>query len=174
MKKILSIMTACTGIIFYSCSSNGGGMSDTAKKNLASAQAIVKMFETGDWSKTGDYIAADGVEHAGMEGKEIKGLDGIKANFAKMNSMMKDFKNEVIKELADDDYVFQWMKETSTMKMDGMGMKAGSTNTMNAIEVSKFKDGKITDHWSFIDWNDMMKMMPPQNNMTTGTDSTQH
>jgi hypothetical protein len=76
--------------------------------------------------------------------------------------MMGGFKNEVVKEIADDDYVFQWMKETMTMKEDGMGMKAGETHTMSAIEVTKFnKDSKATDHWSFVEWGDVMKMMPP-------------
>lgn len=163
MKKLLVIFSAGFILLLSSCSDKkeAGGMSDRAKKNLEACNAVNKMFEAGDWSKAGDYIAADGIDHAGMNG-DIKGLDSIKANFDKMGAMMGNFKNEVVKEMADDDYVFQWMKETMTMKVDAMGMKAGSTHTMNAIEVSKFnKDGKASDHWSFIDWNDMMKMMPP-------------
>jgi predicted SnoaL-like aldol condensation-catalyzing enzyme len=164
MKKLLIILAA--GFIgLSSCNSKkegGGGMSDRAKKNIEACNAINKMFEAGDWSKAGDYIAADGIDHASMDGHDIVGIDNIKANFDKMGTMMGGFKNELVKELADDDYVFQWMKETMTMKVDGMGMKAGTTHTMNAIEVSKFnKDSKGTEHWTFVDWNDMMKMMPP-------------
>lgn len=158
MKKIVSVASAIITCYLLSCSSNTGGMSDTAKKNLETARAIDKMFESGDWSKIGDYIATDAVDHAGMTG-DVKGLDSIKASFAKMATMSGDMKNEMVKELADDDYVFQWMKESSTMKVDWMRMKAGSRNTFSAIEVSKFKDGKVTEHWSFTDWNDMMKMM---------------
>ena len=169
MKKLLVIFSAGFILLLSSCSDKkeAGGMSDRAKKNLEACNAINKMFEAGDWSKIGDYIAADGIDHAGMNG-DIKGLDAIKANFDQMGKMMGNFKNELVKEMADDDYVFQWMKETMTMKTDGMGMKAGETHTMNAIEVSKFnKDGKATDHWSFIDWNDVMKMMPPPATMDT-------
>ena len=176
MKKLLVIFSAGFILLLSSCSDKkeAGGMSDSAKKNLEACNAINKMFEAGDWSKAGDYIATDGVDHAGMNG-DIKGLDSIKANFDKMGAMMGSFKNEVVKEMADDDYVFQWMKETMTMKVDAMGMKAGSTHTMSAIEVSKFnKDGKSTDHWSFIDWNDMMKMMPPMDNMTAPMDTAKH
>jgi predicted SnoaL-like aldol condensation-catalyzing enzyme len=162
MKKLFIILSAGFMCLLSSCNSKkeAGGMSDKAKKNLEASHAIAKMFESGDWSKLGDYIAADGIDHAGMKG-DVVGLDSIKAAFAEMGKMMGDFKNETVKEIADDDYVFQWMKETSTMKVDAMGMKAGSTNTMNAIEVSRFKDGKSVEHWSFVDWNDMMKMMPP-------------
>jgi predicted ester cyclase len=137
-------------------------MSDKAKKNLASAQAIVKMFESGDFSKVGDYIANDAVDHTGMNG-ETKGLDNIKAEFNSMGQTMSDMKNDAVKEVADDDYVFQWVKESWTQKKDEMGMKAGSKNSFDVIEVSKFNaDSKVTDHWSFINANDMMKMMPQQ------------
>src|SRR5450432_233368 len=162
MKKFLFILSA--GAVFFLVSCKGkdsGGMSDTAKKNLDASHAISKMFETGDYSKVGDYIAADAVDHAGMNG-DVKGLDSIKSEFASMSKMMSNMKNEVVKELADDDYVMSWMKESGKMTVDGMGMKAGQDFSMDAIEVSKFKDGKTTEHWSFISWGDMMKMMPKQ------------
>jgi predicted ester cyclase len=173
MKKLLIIFSAGFTCLLFSCNSKkegGDGMSDKAKKNLDASRAISKMFESGDWSKIGDYIATDAVDHAGMNG-DVKGLDSIKAEFARMGGMMKDMKNDVVKELADDDYVMSWMKETSTMKVDFMGMKAGSTNTFDAIEVSKFKDGKSIEHWGFISWGDMMKMMPPP---PAPVDTTKH
>ncbi|HET9823924.1 MAG TPA: nuclear transport factor 2 family protein, partial [Chitinophagaceae bacterium] len=99
------------------------------------------------------------VDHSGPRG-EVKGLDSIKAEFREFGSSMSNMKNEVVKELADDDYAFQWMKETWTVAKNEMGMKAGTKMNTDAIEVSKFNsDGKVTDHWSFISSNDMMRMM---------------
>ena len=177
MKKLLFAFAFGTSCFLFSCQPNGG-MSATAKKNLESAQAVAKMFESGDFSKVGDYIAADAVDHAGMNG-DVKGLDSIKASFGQMSGMMTDIKNEIVKEVADDEYTFQWMKQSSTMKMDAMGMKAGSKNTFDAIEVSKFKDGKIAEHWSFLNFTDMPKMMSAMSNMNMGTmdmkmDTTKH
>ena len=180
MKNLVLIASLVTACFFISCNGGkSGGMSDKAKKNLESATAIAKMFETGDFSKLGDYVAADGVDHSGMKG-EVKGVDSMKAAYAQMMTMMGDMKNKTVKELADDDYVFQWMEETATAKVDDpmTGMKAGSTNTFNAIEVSKFNsDGKATDHWSFISWGDMMKMMPKppmDNGMMNKMDTTKN
>ena len=68
---------------------------------------------------------------------------------------------EVIKELADDEYVMSWLRFTGTLKMDMMGMKAGDKFDISAIEVAKFKDGKVVEHWSFMQPSDMMKMIPP-------------
>ena len=159
MKKYLLILATGFACLFTSCKGKKeGGTSDKAKKNLETAQAITKMFETGDMSKAGDYIATDAVDHTGMNG-DVVGLDSIKASFAMFMKMMSDMKNEAVRELADDDYVFQWMKESWTMKVDAMGMKAGEKGNMDAIEVSKFKDGKVSDHWAFISYTDMMKMM---------------
>ncbi len=167
MRKIFVFISAGALLLLSSCNSNSGGMSDKAKKNLAAAQAVAKMFESGDYSKVGDYIANDCIEHSDMG--DIKGLDSIKAEFAKYSKTMSEMKNEVVKELADDDYVSQWLNESGKMNVDEMSLKAGQAYTFAAIEVSKFNaDGKVTEHWTFMNPADIMKMMaPPQGNMGT-------
>jgi hypothetical protein len=169
MKKLLiPSMAVFLGCFFISCNNAGtGGMSDKAKKNLDNSKAIAAMFEKGDFSKVGDYIADDAVDHAGPNG-EIKGIDKIKAQFAMFGSMMTDAKNEEVKNLADDDYVFMWMKQSWTATKDDpmMHLKAGEKGHMETIEVTKHNaDSKITDHWSFVSMDEMMKMMPQQGNM---------
>jgi SnoaL-like protein len=171
MKKHSVPLVFVLSVLVISCN-NHSGVSDRARKNLETATAIAKMFESHDWDKVGDYIAPDAVDHSGPRG-EVKGLDNIKAEFQEFGNTMSDMKNEVVKELADDDYAFQWMKESWTLTKDDMGMKAGSKMSMDAIEVSKFNaDGKLTDHWSFISVNDMMKMMPQGNMGNMGTDTS--
>jgi predicted SnoaL-like aldol condensation-catalyzing enzyme len=159
MKQLFLLVCTVGCFALFSCSSNDGGMSSKAKKNLDNARAIAKSFETKDISKLDDYIAADAVDHASPTG-ETKGLDNIKKMFQQMQGTMTNSKMEVVKELADDDYVCQWMKESWTQTQESMGMKPGDYS-FNVIEVSKFNaDSKVTEHWSFMDVNDMMKMMP--------------
>jgi predicted ester cyclase len=162
MKKLFFAPVALLGIFCISCSNNSGGLSDTAKKNLEANHAIQKMFETKDFSKIGDYIAQDGVDHSGPTG-DVKGVANIKAEIEKMAAMTSDDKSEIIKELADDEYVMSYARYTGTCKMAGMGYKVGDKVDMSTIELSKFKDGKATEHWSFASMADMMKMMgtPP-------------
>ncbi|MER3497620.1 MAG: hypothetical protein C4308_02745 [Chitinophagaceae bacterium] len=157
MKKMLfPLLIICFAM---GCNNKKTGTSEKGKKNLESANAVAKMFETGDISKMDDYFAKDVVDHAGMNG-DVVGIDSLKASFKIYQSMMKDAKNETAKELADDDYTFQWFKESWTATKDEMGMKAGEKMSMNVVEVSRFNsDGKITEHWSFLDVRDMMKMM---------------
>jgi predicted ester cyclase len=62
-----------------------------------------------------------------------------------------------VKDLADNEYVFSWMRFTGTSN-GSMGMPAGPYD-MKSIEVARFKDGKIVEHWTFMDMQDVMKMM---------------
>ena len=170
MKKLLiPSIVFFFGCFFISCNSaTTGGMSEKAKKNLDNSKAIAAMFEKGDFSKVGDYIADDAVDHTGPTG-EVKGLEAMKAQFAMFGATMTDAKNESVKDLADDDYVFMWMKQSWTAAKDDpmMHMKAGDKGNMVSIEVTKHNaDSKITDHWSFISMDDMMKMMPQAGNMS--------
>ena len=173
MKKLILIASVAFASFIISCNNNGGGMSAKAKKNLETNNAIMKMFETGDVSKIGDYIAADAVDHSGPNG-EVKGLDNIKAMFQNFMSSMSDTKVEVVKELADDDYVMSWIKQTWTAKTDDpmMNLKAGQQGSMEGVDVSKYNsDGKAVEHWGFISMAEMMKMMqqPQMNNMGADT-----
>lgn len=162
MKKLLFILSAGSFLFFTSCNDkkDTGGITVKAKKNLDANEAIMKMFETSDWSKIGDYIATDAVDHAGPKG-DIKGLDSLKAYFTNMGKMMTNMKNDIIKTLADDEYVMTWVKGSATAKEDipEWGMKAGQSHTSNSVEVSKFIEGKVVEHWSFVDANEMMQMM---------------
>jgi predicted ester cyclase len=156
MRKQAFLFIIIASCVYISC--NSGGMSGTAKKNLEVNQAIMKAYEAGDFSKMGDYIATDAVDHAGESG-DIKGLENIIAEMKRYKSMMKDTRTEIIREMADNEYVITWAKFSGTLTADGMGMKAGDKMNTSSVDVAKFKDGKATEHWTFMDSAEMMKMM---------------
>ena len=169
MKKSAFIFLAFITYCLISCNDGNKGTSDKAQKNLDNSKAIAKMFEGGDFSKIGDHIAEDGVDHASPRG-DVKGLDSLKALFNQYAGMMSDSKSEVVKGFADDDYSMLWLKQSWTAKVDDpmMGLKAGERGTGESIEVCRHNaDGKIAEHWSFMSVNDMMKMM--QKNMPMDT-----
>ena len=179
MKKLPFILI--TGCLFFivSCSSKkeDGGMSATTKKNLEASHGITKCFDSKDFSKLGDFIAEDCIDHSGENG-EIKGLANMKTEYAKMLDGFENSKTEIIKELADDEYVMTWQRYSGTLKTDNMGMKAGDKYVTSAIEVSKFKDGKAVEHWTMMEPAEVMKMMgtppppPMENKMEPAKDST--
>jgi hypothetical protein len=81
-----------------------------------------------------------------------------------VHQIAKDMKMETVHELGDDQYVFSWMHFTGTSTG---GMMPPGPYDMHAIEVSKFRDGKVVEHWEFDDPAEMMKMMSqmPANKM---------
>lgn len=159
MKKLLFVISAGFFCFLISCNDKEeGGMSAAAKKNLDAQHGVINCFNTNDFSKLGDYIAEDAVDHAGEQG-DIKGLANMKAEFEKMSAGNDNAKTETIKELADDEYVMSWLHFTGTLKTDQMGMKAGDKYDMKAIELARFKDGKAVEHWTFMEPRDMMNMM---------------
>ena len=102
------------------------------------------------------------------------GRDSLKAGIIKMHEWDKTMKMEVVKELADKDYVFSWIKTSGTSNGD-MGMPKGPY-TMNSIEVTRFKDSKAVEHWGFMEIRDAIRMMsgmgaaaPAEKKMATDT-----
>ena len=163
MKKIFITAVAAV-LLISSCTNNDTTAtkeSGLREKNLAAVKVIDKAFETGDTTGIDSVIAADFVDHS--DRGDVKGADSIKTMVKFVHEHMKDMKTEKLHELADDDYVMSWMRWTGTSK-DVPGMPDGPYD-MHAIEVTKFKDGKITEHWTYMDPREMMKMMAPQGNM---------
>jgi len=107
----------------------------------------------------GDYISVDAIDHSGEHG-DVKGLDSIKAGLAPIHKMAaNDLKLVVIKELADSEYVFQWLRATGTAATAEMGAPVGSKFELPIVNVTRFKDKKVTEHWEFMQPGDVMKMM---------------
>jgi ketosteroid isomerase-like protein len=168
MKKYLPLFIVVISSCCISCNNQQAGPSAATQKNLDAMHAVTQAFDTKDFSKIGDYIAADAVDHAGENG-DIKGIDSIKAQFVKWTAEMDNGKTVVIKELADDEYVMSWVNDSGTYKTDGMGHKAGDTFSVQAIEVAKFKDGKVTEHWTMMSPTEVMKMMGTMSTPTMPT-----
>ena len=176
MKKFLFIVSAALLAFFSSCSNNTGANSE-GEKNISVVHAVNDAIESGDVSKLDQYIAADGIDHAGEHG-DIKGLDSIKAYLKKLHDEYPDMKLEEVQEAANGDYVFSLTRFTGTNVVPSMGAPAGTHFDMSSVQVIKFKDGKAVEHWEYMTMADMMKMMPGSNmgmeNMGAKMDTTKH
>ena len=159
MQKILIAIAAL--VCFASCNNPSTTESTTAKsddkaqKNLAAAQTIAKAFETGNTASLDSVVSDDFLDHTDRGDK--KGRDSLKAMVTWLHSNMKDMKMEIMREVADDEYVFQWMRYTGSSN-GAMGMPAGPYD-MHVMEISKYADGKAVEHWAYMDMGEMMKMM---------------
>ena len=148
--------------------------------NKANAEKIHKAIETGDVSGLDSIIDKDFVDHSGPNG-DIKGIDSLKAYFVMMHSHVPDLKITAIANATDGDYNFDYNRMTGTTNSEFMGLPSGYKFDMTGVDVLKIKDGKVVDHWSYADPNEMMKMMgemkkdttmPSKNTMDNNMDSS--
>jgi len=162
MKKQLIALSAFL-ILLASCEVKKTDTTDNEamEKNLVATTEINKAIQSGDVSKLDQYIASDAVDHASPVG-DVRGIDSIKSMLGRIHTMSTNMKMENIKTVADGDYVFQWMRLTGTTTTVDMGMPAGSNYDINAVQVTKFTNGKLVEHWEFMQPADMAKMMEPQ------------
>ena len=156
MKKLISLF-GLTCIFLAGCNDQSSGPSATAQKNLDATKNIRQAIAGKDMAKLGDYIAVDCIDHSGDHG-DLKGLDSIKAQIQVWRAMA-DEKTDIIKELADDDYVMSWQHHTGKYLTTGYGHKPGDVFDLQEMEVIRFKDGKAIEHWSMMPPADVMKMM---------------
>ena len=167
MKKILFVLSAAPFLLLTACNNSSPVSSDAtaensqAQKNLDGFHVVSKAFETGDVNSIDSVVADDFVDHT--DHGDVKGKDSLKAMITMMHTNMKDMKQETVKELADNDYVFSWIHYSGTGN-GAMGMPNGPFEA-NAIEAVKIRDGKAVEHWTFMDPRDMMKMMQSMGHM---------
>jgi predicted SnoaL-like aldol condensation-catalyzing enzyme len=158
MKKIF-LLVAGTSLLVASCTTKSGD--DATAKNLEVARKVSNAFTTGDTTGIRDVVADDFVDH-GMRGETNRDSLMLMIRMAKEANM----KMETVRELADGDYVYQWIRFSGIS--DGKEMPAGPFD-FTEIEAIRFKDGKCVEHWAFMEPRDMMKMMPAPPSMDTTT-----
>jgi predicted ester cyclase len=168
MKKLFFIAAVVMLCFFISCKDEGtssttssSGTTSTADSNLEKNRRVIKAIETGDSVTIRSLIADDAIDHQGGPQGELKGVDNITHWLTDMHNHMKDFKMETIADAANGDYVFTFGTFKGTCTDGSMGMPAGTVMDEKVVDVVKVKDGKMVEHWGFLDAAAMMKNMPP-------------
>jgi len=110
------------------------------------------------------------VSHIHTDRGDMKGIDSLKAAVKWIQENMKDMKMELRREWADNEYVSSWMRFTGNNTTAMPGFPAGPYD-WNTIELSRYEEGKLIEHWGFMDIQSVMKMMQPSG-MSTVTDSS--
>jgi predicted ester cyclase len=160
MNKLLSITSVAIFLLLASCTSTKQDcVSETTKKNIAAMHGIFNCFNTGDFSKLGDYVDEDCIDHSSGGKEDIRGLAQMKANYEQWMQMVANSKTTIKVEMANDEYVISWVSFAMTMKIDVATKKIGEKFEKSDIEILRFKDGKAVEHWTFIDARDLNKVL---------------
>ena len=177
MKKFFCLACVCMFLLLSSCTdstktSTGTTGTSQADDNLAKNRKVYSAIETGDAATLDSLIASDAVDHQGPNGTDIKGTDSVKHMLAEIHNHLKDAKFEVLEAATNDDYIFTLVRMSGTAADSAWGMKPGTKMDEKSVDVVKIKDGKMVEHWGFMDPAVMMKQMsemPPMDKRMDGT-----
>ncbi len=158
------IMTTGMLLFLVACKDDDNHDDHDAKtsKNPLGARIIYDAIETGDVSKVDSILAKDAVDHSPMG--DVKGSDSIKAVLADIHNHFKDLKLDIIAEVPGEEYGFTLVNFKGTCTDSSHGMPPGTKIDSRAVDVVRFKDSKVVEHWQYMDPAEMMKMahkMPP-------------
>ncbi|MCB0792748.1 MAG: ester cyclase [Flavobacteriales bacterium] len=143
---------------------------DSAAKAMVAAQEetfrkIFEMFNTGNTEGIEDLVAADFVDHQQPPEITTTGIQGARDVIAYFRSVMPDLHQEMIRTATNGDisFVHYHMSGTFTGPMGEMPPNGKKMDVMG-VDVVRFADGKMVEHWGYIEEMKMMQqlgMMPP-------------
>lgn len=177
MKKFFLPLATILAFTIFACNNPGSPSVDTTSKNSSSDstlqqnleknRSVYKAIENGDSATIKSLISDDAVDHQGPNGHELKG-DEIVHMLTDMHNHVKGLSFDIVTDAARGDYVFTMLNVKGTATDNTMGMKPGSSMDSKQVDVIKIKDGKMVEHWGFLDWQDVMKMGQPPMMDSTG------
>jgi predicted ester cyclase len=176
MKQISLAIAVMATVVLSSCnnSETSSTMASDSKdstgnsmdqQNLEKNRSMYTAIQKGDSATIRSMIADDAVDHQSPNGQEVKGVDSITHMLSDIHNHVKDMKFDVVADAIKGDYIFAMVDMKGTATDNTMGMPAGSKMDGKTVDVVKVKDGKMVEHWGFMDWQDVMKMssQPPMN-----------
>jgi ketosteroid isomerase-like protein len=167
MKQFLFAMAAMAVI---SCNDTKvAGSNDASGKNAENMKAVYHAFETGDVSKIGDIMADDVTDHnANPDNSDVKGRDSVLKMISQFHTYFDNLKMEPMHDATSPDGVYHYttVRFTGKAKANPLGIPEGTDMDDQIVDVVKFKDGKATDHWGYLSWNDFNEIMMAHQPMT--------
>ena len=123
---------------------------DRPHDNAAAFRALLEQgFGRGDLSVVDALVSEDCLEH--QFGIDPANRDGVKAAIQFLHRLAPDFSTHVEALCADGDLVWGRMTSRGTHMGPGLGPPTGRPFEVTVIDVCRFQDGRIVEHWGVAD-----------------------
>lgn len=121
----------------------------SVEKNMEMFRIVVEEgFNKGNLAALDAIFAADYQEHQfGLRPT----LDGMKQDINFLRTAFPDFHLAIEDMIASEDEVWARMTGTGTNHGPFMGPPTGKAIKVTVVDVLRFKDGKVSDHWGVPD-----------------------
>ncbi len=110
---------------------------------------IAEGFSGGDTAVVDDVCADGYVEH--QDGIEPSDREGLKGAIGFLHALAPDLQVSVEDAVVSGDKVWARLKGTGTHSGRVLGGPTGRTFEITVMDVCRFRDGKIVEHWGVAD-----------------------
>lgn len=125
------------------------GATDEAQNEAAFRRLIEEGFSGGNSAVVDELFAEDFVEH--QNGIEPPDREGVKLAIGFLHRAFPDLRVLVEDLTADGDRVWARLRGRGTHLGEGFGEPTGRTVTLDIMDVCRFHDGLIAEHWGVPD-----------------------
>ena len=116
-------------------------------------------MNTGNYGLFRDVVASDCVDHDPAPG-QVPGPDGYRSFFTEMRRAFPDMKVELAALVADEEAIAFAYTLTGTQDGPLMGIApTGKKVKIRGLQLSKFRDGKMTERWGSSDQLGMLQQI---------------
>jgi steroid delta-isomerase-like uncharacterized protein len=118
-----------------------------------------EVFRRRNVGAIDELLADDFVEHNPAPGKSTD-RQGAKALIGQVLAAFPDLELEVEREIAEGDTVATALRFTGTHRAEFAGIPAtGRRVTVAVNEMTRFRDGRCTEHWGVVDMVGLMAQL---------------
>lgn len=126
------------------------GPNDEEVRNEAAFRLLIQEgFGRGDTTVVDELFAEDFVEH--QAGIEPADRQGVKVAIAYLHQAFPDLQLSVEDLTAVGDRVWARLRGTGTHQGEGLGEPTGRTIAIDVMDLCRFRDGVIVEHWGVPD-----------------------
>jgi len=120
---------------------------------------VNKIMDSGDLDQLDAYIKTDVIDHQLDPSITKTGLDGVKEMFNIYQRVFPDMHTTIHTMAVSGDTLFALATSTGTSTEPYMGMPANQKMSFSYVDIVRFEEGKMAEHWGFVDMAEMMGMM---------------
>jgi steroid delta-isomerase-like uncharacterized protein len=129
-------------------------------------KAVVRRFfedviNRGNLQLAGEFVTAGYIEHQELPGAEgAQGIEVANRFLSLMRTAFPDFRSEIEDLIAQGNKVVARVSVSGTHRGEMMGMApTGKRVTASGIEVFRFQNGKMAEHWATFDALGMLRQI---------------
>ena len=122
----------------------------STEANVAAFRKLIEVgFAQGDLGVVDELVSPDAIEH--QRGSK-PGIEGTKATITTLRRWFSDFELTVVKLTAEGDTVWSLNRARGVNTGSVMGFPpTGKSFEIDVMDVVRFEDGKIVEHWGVPD-----------------------